>query len=133
MFLTAADSSELCSMEFQVKSLRTFLGSVDFATSQSFYTDLGFTERVISPGFSVFQRDGLSFYLQDHNVKDWLENLMLFIEVADVEACYKWIEKLDLSSKYPTVSLMAIEKEEWGAMFNLKDPAGILLQFGQFY
>lgn len=120
-------------MEFKIRSLRSFIGSVDFEVSRSFYKELGFEETVLSEGFSVFQRDGLSFYLQNYNVKEWLENSMLFIEVTDVAACYEWLQELRLDQKYPGVRLMPIKKEGWGEECFLIDPAGVLLHFGQFY
>lgn len=120
-------------MEFTIRSLRSFIGSVDFEVSRSFYKELGFEETVLSEGFLVFQRDGLSFYLQNYNVKEWLENSMLFVEVTDAAACYEWLRELRLDQKYPGVRLMPIKKEDWGEECFLIDPAGVLLHFGQFY
>ena len=72
-------------MEQQALSLRPFIGAKDFAVSRSFYRALGFTETVLSPNLSVFAWRGLSFYLQDAYVKDWVDNTMLFLEVGDVD------------------------------------------------
>jgi hypothetical protein len=120
-------------MQFKINSLRTFIGSINFETSRHFYQDIGFTEVPLSNGFSLFRVDELSFYLQDHYVKDWMDNTMLFIEVTDVEHCFQWLQQLQLEQKYPGVKLLPIKSEGWGAECFLIDPAGVLLHFGQFH
>jgi hypothetical protein len=119
-------------MDQKIRSLRPFIGSKGFDRSQAFYKELGFEEIVLSQGFSLFQRDGFSFYLQDAYVKDWNENTMLFVEVSDVEACYAWLKGLELEKKYEGASLKPIRRESWGAECFLLDPSGVLLHFGQF-
>ncbi|MEM9142212.1 MAG: glyoxalase, partial [Bacteroidota bacterium] len=72
-------------MKINVQSIRTFIGSKDFGISRGFYSDLGFGEVRISETLSYFKIGGFGFYLQDYYVKDWVDNLMVFLEVDDLE------------------------------------------------
>src|SRR6476646_10449810 len=97
-----------------IKSIRTFLGAKDYETSRSFYRDLGFEEIVISEKMVLFTIKGLSFYLQDYYVKDWIENSMVLLEVGNVEAYYGFLQQLELEIKYPTIKLIPLQQKEWG-------------------
>ncbi len=120
-------------MNHQAKSIRAFIGAKDFKQSRNFYTDLGFGESVLSPTMSYFKvSDTLGFYLQNAYVKDWVDNTMLFLEVANVEAYFSDLQKLNLSEKYSTVRLVPIRKEAWGKECFLHDPSGVLWHFGEF-
>ncbi|MEX0275532.1 MAG: glyoxalase [Flavobacteriaceae bacterium] len=121
-------------MEYGPKSLRTFVGAKDFELSRQFYRDLGLTEVPISGDMVLFTwPNGLSFYLQDYYVRDWVDNSMLFLEVADVERCLLDLEARGLVQKYPSVRLSKIKKWDWGREIFLHDPSGILWHFGEFF
>ncbi len=97
------------------KSIRPFIGAKDYKSSRQFYQDLGFVESVLSPNMSYFSvQDGIGFYLQDAYVKDWIDNSMIFLEVANLEEYYEALLKLSLPEKYEGVRLVPIRKEEWG-------------------
>lgn len=81
---------------------------------------------------SYFSKQGMSFYLQDAYVKDWIDNTMVFVEVENVEQYYDVVLALDLPGKYDGVKLIPIRHEAWGKEFFLHDPAGILWHFGEF-
>lgn len=119
-------------MENKIISIRPFLGSVDFNQSSAFYRELGFEENVLWEGFSVFHKQGFSFYLQNAFVKEWLENTQLFIEVTRVDDYWNEIIGLNLPKKFPGVRVSAIAEQTWGTEFFVHDPAGILLHFGSF-
>jgi hypothetical protein len=57
----------------------------NYDLSRSFYRDLGFEEKVLSPDMSLFKTQQIGFYLQDAYVKDWIDNTMIFVEVEDVD------------------------------------------------
>ncbi|HZV68431.1 MAG TPA: VOC family protein [Saprospiraceae bacterium] len=120
-------------MEHKAKSIRPFIGAKDFEVSRNFYKDLGFEEKVLSPGFSVFKTDGLAFYLQDAYVKDWIDNTMIFLEVDDVKRYWNELIALDLTSKYENVKLSPIRDYDWGRECFIHDPSGILWHCGEFY
>ncbi|MBY8961556.1 glyoxalase [Flavobacterium sp. D11R37] len=119
-------------MKINYKSIRPFIGSKDFTTSRSFYRDLGFEENVLAHNLSVFKAGNQAFYLQDAYVKDWVDNTMLFMEVADVAAFWEELVKLNLPEKYEGVRIIPIRELDWGKECFLHDPSGILWHFGEF-
>ena len=117
----------------QFKSIRSFVGSKNYKESRSFYADLGFSETIISHVLSYFKIDEcIGFYLQNANVKDWIDNTMLFIEVENVEVYLKEIQSKNLIEKYPKVKLSKIVNNDWGKEFFLHDPSGVLWHIGSF-
>jgi len=94
--------------------------------------DLGFQESILTHNMSYFKSDGLGFYLQDANVKEWIDNTMVFMEVEDVERFWNALAALDLTTKYKGVRLTPIRKFDWGRECYLHDPSGILWHFGEF-
>lgn len=119
-------------MEHKAVSIRPFVGAVDFELSRSFYRDLGFQEVVLSPDMSLFKTADLGFYLQDANVKDWIDNTMIFLEVEDVRVFWEKLVALDLPGKYKNVRLTPIRVDHWGSECFVHDPSGILWHFGEF-
>ncbi|NND32316.1 MAG: glyoxalase [Saprospiraceae bacterium] len=121
-------------MKHQVTSIRTFIGARDFDISRKFYSDLGFEERVISLDMSYFViGPQLGFYLQDYYVKDWINNLMVFLEVDNVPRYWDELQKLGLHLKYENVRLTPIKNYDWGRECFMHDPSGVLWHFGEFY
>ena len=114
------------------RSIRPFIGSKDYSVSRKFYAHLGFKESVIAPNMSYFDLEGFGFYLQDAYVKDWVDNTMLFMEVADVNSCWNNLVSLGLQETYEGVRLIPVKRLEWGSECFLHDPSGILWHFGQF-
>ncbi len=121
-------------MQHNAKSIRAFIGAIDFDESRRFYTELGFEESIISPNMSYFKVNGeLGFYLQQAYVKDWVDNTMLFLEVNNVDDYWQELQNLQLHKKYKTVRLSAIKTNDWGRECFLHDPSGILWHFGEFW
>ena len=81
---------------------------------------------------SYFNTDEIGFYLQDAFVKDWIDNSMIFMEVADVKQFWADLVALDLPSKYDQVKLVPIRELPWGRECFLHDPSGVLWHFGEF-
>jgi uncharacterized glyoxalase superfamily protein PhnB len=119
-------------MQQQIQSIRPFIGSGNFTLSRSFYRDMGFEEVILSPNMSLFRIGDFGFYLQDAYVKDWVDNTMLFLEVADLDSHYADILARNLQAKYDTMKLSVIQHLDWGREYFLHDPAGILWHIGQF-
>ncbi|MGN6510709.1 MAG: VOC family protein [Chitinophaga sp.] len=120
-------------MKNKALSIRPFIGSADFEVSRSFYRDLGFQEVVLSPKMSLFKTGDLGFYLQAADVKDWLDNTMIFLEVDDVQQFWDELVTLGLPEKYKNVKLTPIRVEDWGRECFVHDPSGILWHFGEFF
>jgi catechol 2,3-dioxygenase-like lactoylglutathione lyase family enzyme len=119
-------------MEYNVISIRPFIGSRNFEQSSNFYRDLGFKEISLGPKMSFFQNKRVGFYLQDFFVQDWVGNTMVFLEVENLDQVYHDLLALDLKAKYPDAKLIPICVEPWGREFFLHDPSGILWHFGEF-
>lgn len=119
-------------MNLNIKSIRPFLGSLDFNISRRFYSEMGFVENILSKNLSVFKKEAFAFYLQDAYVKEWVDNTMIFAEVEDLESYYNFLYQLNLASKYDGVRLLPIKTFDWGREFYLHDPSGILWHFGTF-
>jgi len=81
---------------------------------------------------SYFKTGGLGFYLQNAFVEDWINNLMIFLEVDNVDRYWSELSALKLADKYKNVRLTPIRKYDWGKECFLHDPSGILWHFGQF-
>lgn len=120
-------------MEHNAISIRPFIGAKDFEISRNFYRDLGFQETVLTNHMSVFKTDEIAFYLQDAYVEDWINNTMIFVEVADTDRYWKRLLALDLSVGYPQAKLTPVRTEAWGKECFLHDPSGILWHFGEFF
>lgn len=119
-------------MQHNAISIRPFIGAKDFKTSRNFYRDLGFKENMLSGDMSVFKIGQLAFYLQNADVKDWIDNTMIFLEVDDVNRYWDELQALNLPQKYPGAKLTPIRIMDWGKECFLHDPSGILWHFGQF-
>lgn len=119
-------------MQHNAVSIRPFIGAKDYELSRSFYREIGFTEKELSPDMCLFTTGQLGFYLQDAYVSDWIDNTMIFLEVDDAGRYYKELEALDLPSKYKGVRLSPTRQYDWGRECFLHDPSGILWHFGEF-
>ena len=120
-------------MNYNPKSIRTFIGAKDYQQSREFYTDLGFKEHVIDKGMSLFLvNENLGFYLQDYYVEDWINNSMIFLEVDDLDQCAEELRGKGLPAKYQGVKLTEIRQFDWGRELFMHDPAGVLWHFGEF-
>lgn len=119
-------------MEHQPLSIRPFIGAKNYKVSREFYRDLGFKESIVSPYMCYFSTNGFGFYLQDAYVKDWVDNTMIFMEVADVKKFWDDLSALELYLKYENVRLLPVRELAWGRECFLHDPSGILWHFGAF-
>ena len=119
-------------MEHKAISIRPFIGAKNFELSRHFYQDLGFQESVLTPQLSAFKMDGLAFYLQNADVRDWIDNTMVFLEVKDVVDFWNHLQTLGLPEKYEGVRLVPIREHDWGKECFIHDPSGILWHFGEF-
>ena len=121
-------------MNHNAKSIRAFIGAINFEESRLFYTELGFEESKISNDMSYFRiSPELGFYLQNAYVKDWVDNTMIFLEVNNVDEYYSDLHNLGLHNKYKNVKLTPIKEKDWGKECFMHDPSGILWHFGEFF
>jgi hypothetical protein len=70
--------------------------------------------------------------LQNFYVKDWAENSMLVVEVADAVAWYHHVERVLAEGNFGDAQVAEPEQQEWGALVTYAwDPCGVLLHFTQ--
>ena len=120
-------------MQHTARSMRPFIGAKDYEVSRAFYTAMGFNEYVASPGMSVFRIDGdIRFYLQRYYVKDWIDNLMLFLEVDGLDKHHAALKALNLPDQFDGVRVSEIQVNDWGREYFVHDPSGILWHIGEF-
>lgn len=112
--------------------IRPFLGAKDFDAARAFYRDLGCSESVVSAELSAFQMDEVWFYLQRYYVKEWVQNTMLFLEVADPEGTRESIMSSGVVSRHAGARISEMQQNDWGREFFLHDPSGNLWHIGAF-
>lgn len=119
-------------MNFNIKSIRAFIGAKNYEVSRRFYRDLGFEETPVLHNMAYFRLGDFGFYLQDAYVKDWIENTMIFLEVENLEAHLQAIKSLKLDTKYDNVRVTEISYNDWGNEYFIYDPSGVLWHIGTF-
>ena len=120
-------------MQHHTTAIRPFIGAKDYDLSRRFYSDLGFQENVISDTMSYFSTENIGFYLQRAYVKDWVDNTMIFMEVADIEHHWAAVNAMGLPAKYAGVRVSGIQNLDWGREYFVHDPSGILWHIGVFH
>lgn len=119
-------------MEHKAKSIRPFIGALDYELSRQFYKDMSFREVVLSPDMCLFTTGNMGFYLQRYYSKEWVDNTMVFLEVEDVAQFWNELVALNLTAKYKEVRIVPIRQLDWGKECFVHDPSGILWHFGEF-
>ncbi len=70
--------------------------------------------------------------LQDYYVKDWAENSMLVVEVADARAWFRHVERALADGDFGHARVTEPQQQDWGALVtHVWDPCGALLHFTQ--
>lgn len=114
------------------RSIRPFVGAKDYKVSRDFYCKLGFKETVLTPELSLFEFGTNAFYLQDAYVKEWVDNTMVFLEVDSLYDYWTELDRLQLSLNFENSRLLPIRIVDWGSVFYIYDPSGILWHVGKF-
>jgi uncharacterized glyoxalase superfamily protein PhnB len=117
-----------------VDDVRTFVPAMDFAVSRAFYEALGWsTAWTDNEGLALMELAGYRFMLQDHYVRQWAENSMLSIIVADASAWFDHVSRVLASGAFASARVAPPKVEDWGATVTyVWDPCGVLLHFTQF-
>ena len=120
---------------FAVHDVRTFVPAEQFETSRAFYEALGWsTVWTDGHGLALMELGGFRFMLQDYFVKEWAENFMLTVVVADAEAWHSRISDALSAGEFGDARVAEPKVEDWGATVTYAwDPCGVLLHFTQFH
>ncbi|WP_077001025.1 VOC family protein [Variovorax sp. KK3] len=111
--------------------IKAFVPAKDYALSQRFYQDLGFTRASEGGGIAYFHHVNCAFLLQDWYVKEFAKNLQMHLLVEDVQAWYDQVLASGIVERYG-VRVTEPVKQPWAMIdFNLIDPAGVCWRIGQ--
>ncbi len=78
-----------------VIDLKTYVPALDFEESRRFYAELGFELTEAWGGSYDCRLGGAEFRLQNYYIKDWAENFMMRLLVADARV---WYDHVNASS-----------------------------------
>lgn len=117
----------------QASDIRPFLPAKDFEISRDFYVALGFAVKWTDDNMALLESGQHRFYLQRYYVKEWADNSMLHISVADAHACFLQITDLLAEGRFPGARVAQPKQEDYGALVTyVWDPAGVLLHLAQW-
>lgn len=110
-----------------VLELNAFVPARDFALSQQFYQDLGFTLMWANAEVAQFKVGTFAFLLQKYYVKEHAESFMMSLTTEDADAWWAHFERTGLKAKYPKMMLKPPTLQPWGLrVLYLSDPTGVL-------
>jgi hypothetical protein len=119
--------------DLKVSEVRPFLPSKDFALSKNFYAALGWAVRWSDEQLAVMENGSSRLYLQNYYQKEWAENTMLQISVADARGCHEQVSELLASRTYGDARTAEPKDEPYGALVTyVWDPCGVLLHLAQW-
>ncbi len=115
-----------------IKALRPFVPAKDYALSQRFYRDLGFSIQPLGDSLAAMHLGRHSFLLQDYYVDAWAGNFVMHMLVDDLGLWWQQISELDLARRYQVAPPRAPRREESGLdVAYLFDPSGVLWHIAQ--
>jgi hypothetical protein len=119
---------------YAVEDVRAFVPALDFQMSKAFYEAIGWTTVwTDGDGLALMELGGHRFMLQNFYVKDWAENFMLTVVVADAAAWHRRAMEVLSAGAYGSARVAEPKAEDWGATVTyVWDPSGVLLHFTQW-
>ena len=117
-----------------VEDVRPFVPAIEFEVSKGFYEALGWTVAwTDGEGLALMEAGDHRFMLQNYYVREWAENSMLAIIVADANAWYQRVVRVLDDRPYGNARVAEPKVEPWGATVTyVWDPCGVLLHFTQW-
>jgi catechol 2,3-dioxygenase-like lactoylglutathione lyase family enzyme len=120
-------------INLNISDVRTFLPAKDYALSKAFYVALGWELKYNDDSLARLENAGHSFYIQNYSSKEWADNCMLHITVADAQSCWQQVSALIETGSFPGVRVSAPKQEPYGALVTyVWDPSGVLLHLAQW-
>jgi len=105
--------------------IRPFIPAQDFELSKAFYQAIGFELGYHDDGVAIFEHGGAGFLLQNYYVREFAENCMNQLFVADLDG---WWPRTDgLAERFGVRPPIAPEMQKWGIRVGFMfDPSGVL-------
>ena len=114
----------------RVRRLALWVPCRDPAASERFYTALCGEPAERAGGFVMYRWAETSLWLQDFYVKDWAENLVLYLAVDDADAWAQHLLAMRGAGGLADLRVEGPANQPWGhRVVTTWDPAGVLLHF----
>jgi uncharacterized glyoxalase superfamily protein PhnB len=98
---------------------------------EAIHADLGFTIAWSTDDLAYVRHGNASFLLQNFYVAEHAGNFMMHLQVEDVDAWWRHVERQGLASKYVVTAEPPADRS-WGMRdFVLVDPTGVLWRIAQ--
>ncbi len=122
------------SSDLAVHDVRVWIGARDFGQSHRFYEALGWTTAWTNgEGLAQMELAGHRFILQDHYERQWNENSMITVDVADAQAWFEHVTDVLAAGGQGEARVTEPKVEDFGAtIIYVWDPSGVLLHFTQW-
>jgi catechol 2,3-dioxygenase-like lactoylglutathione lyase family enzyme len=118
--------------ELTALSLLPFVPSgSDYQASRSLFADLGFEEVWENSGYAGFRNGDAQFILQNFDDEKFAGNFMVRINVANLDAWWAAVSRLQLDTKYSGFRINAPASFPWGREVNFIDLAGVCWHVGE--
>lgn len=111
--------------------IKAFVPAKDFATSLSFYQDLGFEIKYNSGAIAYLAYGDSSFLLQNCDVEEHTNHFMMHLLIKDADAWYAHIVDNKIPEKYGSRLTTIVQQAYRMRDFTLTDPSGVLWVIGQ--
>ena len=112
--------------------IKPFIGAKNFEESRDFYVSLGWMLKFESEELAELELGGCRFYLQRYYQRQWCDNSMLHITVADAQAWYEHVSSVLDARSYGAARVDPPRDQSYGALVTFVwDPVGVLLHFAQ--
>ena len=118
-------------MPLGIRDLKVYMPAKHFDQSKRFYIALGFQMSEGWGGTADFELNGSQFRLQDYYIKDWADNFMVVMRVADVEAWHRHVRGIANSGEFDNIRIKPPEHIDDALVLHVVDPSGVLLIFVQ--
>jgi hypothetical protein len=97
----------------------------NFTLSLAFFAELGFDRMWQHDGLAGLRFGAAYFMLQDIDVAEWQKNQMIVLEVDDLEAYWREIDRKDLPGHFGGVRTRPPTDFPWGREIHIIDPGGV--------
>ena len=124
-------AERLLSSQQRGPEVRAFVPAKDFAQSQRFYADLGFSQEFAHGDIAGFRWGQTAFLLQDFFEPQHAHNFMMHLMVDDLHAFHAQLLRKGIAAQYG-VKISEPEQRPWGLLdMTLHDPSGVLWRVAQ--
>jgi hypothetical protein len=120
-------------MDLKISDVRSFFPAKDFALSKKFYVALGWELKYTDANLALLEIANQRLYLQNYSSKEWAENCMMHVSVADAASCHQQVAALIETGRFPGVRVSQPKQEPYGALVTyVWDPTGVLIHMAQW-